>query len=229
MVANMVNRIYSDNICNLVDSDTTYADWFSSRNIDIGNLSKSQLSTLYNNIFIEATGLSLNKVNPLTTIQKAMLNMLSQLSSYSIQIIKSNNTSSLLRTDWTSVRLDKITNKVNSIIDSDFNVVDVSNIKTIFHSEYEHIVVPYSNFVKVNLKTISNFKLTLKKLLVLNPTVNDRKIRVNFLGIRPNYTLPVVNNHYNVLPVLGLDSYLSLTTNQIQSLKDIYNNYSVVQ
>jgi hypothetical protein len=229
MVANMVNRIYSDNICNLVDSDTTYADWLSSNNIDIDNLSKSQLSTLYNNIFIEATGLSLNKANPLTTMQKAMLNMLSQLSSYSIQIIKSNNTSSLLRTYWTSVRLDKINNKVNSIIDNDFNVVDVSNIKTIFHSEYEHIVVPYSNFVKVNLKTISNFKLTLKKLLVLNPIVTDRKIRVNFLGIRPNYTLPVVNNPYNVLPVLGLDSYLSLTTNQIQSLKDIYNNYSVDQ
>jgi hypothetical protein len=99
----MTDRFYMDYECNLADG-MTYVDWMASQSLDLSQMSDADLNILSTSIYTLTTGQNLVAVKSLQEIHTAHIRLMTQLSSYSIQIIQQINTSSLKIEDWTYVR-----------------------------------------------------------------------------------------------------------------------------
>jgi hypothetical protein len=96
--------LWTDYGCDL-GTGQNYAEWFSSRNLDIPSLTQAQLATLASAIVIAATGTDVSKVESLADIQAAMLGIMTQLSSYTVQYIAAINTTPIIEMEHPSIRL----------------------------------------------------------------------------------------------------------------------------
>lgn len=105
LVRNMVSRMYMDVLCELEAGVVPYADWLSSHNLPSDGFSDSELLLLYKSIYEEATGSLLNTTENLGNLQKAMVKLMEQLSSYSVQFIRDINEAPLRLLNWSAVRV----------------------------------------------------------------------------------------------------------------------------
>lgn len=81
-----------------------YAAWFSSRNLDIPSLTPAQMGEMATAIVATATGINSTATESLANIQAAMLGIMKQLSSYSVQYIASINTTPLIEMAYPTIR-----------------------------------------------------------------------------------------------------------------------------
>lgn len=95
--------LWTDYPCDL-GAGQNYAQWFSSRNLDIPSLTPSQLATLADAIVQTATGVNHSTVETTAALQAAMLGIMRRLSSYTVQYIASINTSPLIVLERPSLR-----------------------------------------------------------------------------------------------------------------------------
>jgi len=164
MVANMVSRIYSDCICTLVPTETLYGSWLNERNIDISDMAASELSTFYTTILTAATGVAEFANSSIGNIQKAMMNIMTQLSSYSVQFISTINNGVVNRTDWTTVRADNIFTRETG----DFTLLDLGT--GVIYSEANH----YSEYKhQINIGDMT--KVSMSESMVIKHTHTERK------------------------------------------------------
>lgn len=83
-----VLKYYCDIDCSFVSKPTLFSDWFSENNITINETEDlAQWKTMYEAIFTAGSGLDKNRVIDMRQVQKAMLSILKQLASYTIQFI----------------------------------------------------------------------------------------------------------------------------------------------
>lgn len=95
MAFGVVNRLYSDNICQLASEGYTYDAWFADRNIKIDDFSQNELGVAYLSITRDATGLTLSTNTSVRNVQRAMVKLLGQLSSYSVQFMTEINSTDI--------------------------------------------------------------------------------------------------------------------------------------
>lgn len=100
----MCDRFYCDRRIVLSEL-TTYRDWFNSKGLDFSNLSELECSIFAQNILATATGADLRSKISLGDIHKAMLDIMAQLSSYSLQYIQSINSDPIQVPDSVDIRL----------------------------------------------------------------------------------------------------------------------------
>lgn len=105
--------LWTDYPCDL-GAGQNYAEWFSSRNLDIPSLTQEQLATLATNLVQAATGADNSSVESLADIQAAMLGIMRQLSSYTVQYIASINTTPIIELERPSIRQGDTTAEANN-------------------------------------------------------------------------------------------------------------------
>lgn len=76
------------------------ADWLYVNNLPVDNFSRKDRETLMTDLFKNSTGFSIDKTSVLKYIQKAMVAVMKQLSSYSVQYITETNDSSIRLVNW---------------------------------------------------------------------------------------------------------------------------------
>lgn len=106
---------------------------------------------MYRDIYAQVTGLDMSVTENLGGIQKAMVAMLSQLSSYSIQIISEINSTAVKLPNWNTVRLEqlKTTAKIYKEILLGVWTIFKSNV---YSKDYKFIELDYlfQNFIIKN-------------------------------------------------------------------------------
>ena len=102
-VEQMASHLYCDWTCDLAEEEE-FTTWFAERGFDIPTFSTLEAELLANQILEFATGKNLKKVESLKEIQGAMLRLMSQLSSYSIQYLQSINSAPVRVIDWPVIR-----------------------------------------------------------------------------------------------------------------------------
>ena len=100
----LVGHLYQDIECNLAD-EMAYVNWFELKGIDVEGMSKAEFEILAFNLLQEATGLSGNQSKTLKQIQRSMLKLMSQLSSYSIHFLQEINNGPVTVIDNPLIRL----------------------------------------------------------------------------------------------------------------------------
>lgn len=100
-----VNRCWADVRLQTGDHPNQfYADWFAQRNILIGDYNQSHLETIANSLISAATGVNSAAAITLKDIQSAMIRLMTQLSSYSVQYISHINDGPVRDADSGSIR-----------------------------------------------------------------------------------------------------------------------------
>lgn len=102
----MVYRMFSDHFVQLADRDSQgnaklYSEFLHENNLNFQGYTKRDYLKLAKAIFESATGTNLQNVNSLRAVHKAMLNLLIQLSSYSVQYIRESNEEDLFIIEFT--------------------------------------------------------------------------------------------------------------------------------
>lgn len=102
----MVHRLYHDEEIIFQQSATmNMSEWLNSVNMPVYDYTYEQANELMTNIFLAATGLILDDTKKLKNIQQNLVNMMMELSSYSIQTIVEINDSAVIPLNWPAVRV----------------------------------------------------------------------------------------------------------------------------
>lgn len=99
----MCNRFYADIPVDM-DHGQNYPNWLRERGLSFSNYTPAELDEIMLSVINQATGLKLRTSLTLQDIQKAMLNIMSQLSSYSVQFIQQINEDAVVMFDWGHIR-----------------------------------------------------------------------------------------------------------------------------
>lgn len=100
-----VSSIYADVACAFEGDGQLYATWLTDRNIKITDFTENELGLLMIDVLKEATGLALNTTKSIKDVQAALMRLMAELSSYSIQFLSTINNSSIKVFDWPMIRL----------------------------------------------------------------------------------------------------------------------------
>lgn len=167
----VMDHLYMDVNTTLVVTDTTYTEWFSSKNLIFEDLSTVEAETLATELYKESTGIDLLGTFSPADIQRAMIGLMSQLSSYSVQFVREVNPGPIVFWEWPVTRLGKFA--VSGVGLSKFRLLsrNCEDLKTI-----STIGIPWkANHypLKYGIKTMDRTFLTQPDLFKLKDSRKD--------------------------------------------------------
>ena len=104
LVENMVKRLYEDVRMKFSTTTQDIGSWLVSLNLPAYDYSREEALSLVKSLFETATGITVNETRLLKNIQKAMIELMQQLSSYSIQFTREINTEDIVVINPPTVR-----------------------------------------------------------------------------------------------------------------------------
>lgn len=125
----MVDMLYQDIDVNLAD-EQLYVEWFDANNLALGVITPSRWFEFALEILNTATGWNLVKHTSLRDIQRAMLAIMSKLSSYSVHYLQSVNSQPLTLIEWPSIRIGK-----QGYFKSNIEQCEIANINSVWNAK----------------------------------------------------------------------------------------------
>lgn len=225
-VRNLGNRLFQDTKLVFTDSGEDMSDWLIDKKLPTDNFEPYQYLNIFNELLLNATGYSSDKISDFSKMQKSMVSIFSKLASYSVQFISKIN----------ETRLKIIEMQGSSISDND---IGESKIKLSYHNHVLDLdqdclftgftindkLVYESNFA---LK-YSRFKHTLKYGIKLDipvkPRTGSRYIASSIIRINNTFNTTVKSlnhdsNNYIKNNIAGIEYFNSLTPEQKLEIKE---------
>lgn len=97
-------HLYQNKNCQLEAPGTTYEQWLAERQLDVSEFTTTEFELLATNLLGLGTGASLHVTVSLEELQTAMLRLLSQLSSYTVQFLREIRGVNMLSLNWSAIR-----------------------------------------------------------------------------------------------------------------------------
>ena len=101
----LIEALHHDPVIRLPEVGQSYRAWLAEHSLPEANYTRSESQLLIQTVFTAATGYRKDPTKMAMNIQKAMLGILKQLSSYSIQTIAQVNEKPVRLIEWGSIRL----------------------------------------------------------------------------------------------------------------------------
>lgn len=122
----MTKRFYQNVNCILSKEGYSFEQFFKVKNWDVMRMSKSQYQSFAADILNVITGSDLRNTTTVKEIQNAMINIVSRMSSYSIQFLKKINASPALVVDFPVIRVSEVEveNKLHAYFQNKIEVLD---------------------------------------------------------------------------------------------------------
>jgi len=224
IVQGMASRIYSDAVCDFNNPATTYTDWFASKNLPIEDFLLTDSYELWTEITVKATGSESNLTLSLASIQQAMTDIMTKLSSYSIQFINSINKSALRVTEFPTVRTGQTGSILSQIIHVDHEAVNnmLQRAKQKQYILYQLCNCGLRDGLTAKLQGEINFNICVEGMPSNKPYGIIHHVYSSQVSIKPT-NLPVVSTP-GVLSVPGIDIYLGLSDTDKAGISDMYDN-----
>ena len=227
MVENLVNTLYHDTVVDFTNGQTIdYENWVSSKSLPSDDLSEEKCVDLYNRIFEAATGVPLVTTDDISKLQKAMIGLLTRLSSYSIQILTQINNNSVRALGWAVIRPDDV--KVDSGGFYHVEMPDTTVINKITdESDYVYIEVePVLVNTITDTATSTNNQIEIPVKPHIDEGASSNTIELNMMNYVVNdptfETPPITTGPVRYLP--EYQSFYDLTPEDQKTIKSIYNN-----
>jgi len=222
MVENMARRMYCDMLIQPNNYNQPFAEWLSDRNLIDYDLTLLESQKYIKHIFTKATGYYVDPRKIMANIQKAMIGTLTQLSSYSIQIIAEINSQPIKLLNNPTVRLG---NYYTYFQEYDYSLLDTRVLDSSY-TESETLRATMRILAStVPLNSNTSYQYTLDAYCDLYLNQKNQKatsfdISTAVIGVDyPNKDPDVEENTY----IIGYENFLSLTLQQKQSIRDIWN------
>jgi hypothetical protein len=213
-------KLYGDVKVELSAANTPIADWLIVNNLPEYNYTYSQAQELLANIFTAATGLTVDETKLLKNIQRNMVDLLTYLSSYSIQIIREINDSKIRLLNWKAIRSNFDTRIGDTYLWTEINnrIVDSSGT-----AQVEGFVD--STFVEMNSHTCTVDKTVNIKAGLSTSVAYSWSIAAQ-MPLSPMYLQAQYAQYDSEVSsqagFVGKEFFLQLTSAQKNSIKSIY-------
>lgn len=217
-------RLWSDEKFSLGDyPDQNYADWFASRNLVVKDLNDTQLLEVASVILKEATGANLASTITLKDIQRAMRDIVIELSSYSIQIDLNINTGPVLQAGFTQIRPDAPEYKSSTHMYVTGPQAEPRNIKTYGYSRIVLDLNKYPSMQVVGTRRSHRIQYNLSPVSASLRRKDDNGNPIaavtysRRMDLNPSITCNVVltaENPRNLTIVPGMEKFLELPLEQ---------------
>lgn len=173
----MVLRMFKDQVIT-PEASQSFTSWMALKNIPFRDFTTKDWDFVYRNLFQEVTGESFSSTEELEALQKTMVKLLQQLSSYSIQFITEINKKSVKAINWSAIRVGDIKNYGNSYYRIYISIINILKQKFTGYSRY---LLPIKDLIKRFSIQLAPFKV--------GPIVPDVKVRD--LDIYSNLFIPI--------------------------------------
>lgn len=160
-IQNMVLLLHCDRAYEHDKPDQLMGEWLADRDLPGYSFTPDQADKLVTDIFQAAVGLVIDDTKVLANVQKAMLALLKQLSSYSIQIIRDTRDGDIRPINWAAIRVGDVKETLSHIeyTHQKISVIDLTaNIKTDFHGE--SAIHKRYDMVSSSAKTSVNYRMS---------------------------------------------------------------------
>lgn len=223
MVHGLVSQIYSDNIVRLAPEGTTYDQWFEDRNIRIADFTREDMEVAYLSLMRDATGLSLTTTNSLRALQAAMVKMLAQLSSYSIQFMTKINAVDIRVGDSAAIRVGDQLSRMSGhqyVQDLSARVLEMhARLKQRVAMDISGSGAGYGLTLK--MQQGAHLEIT-PKPQIPKDVASRLRIRLNTAPVYVNGLHNLQPNAEGIIPVPGLDAFLPLTAGERAQFRDVW-------
>ena len=204
----VTQQFYFDTRVAIVDDpEKTYDQWLAENQLDFSNFKTADFAAIEETLFALVTGMSLKHVSSLKEIQAAMLGIVSQLSSYSIQFLKEINDGPYMVPDRLAMRFN-----VKSEDSSQHLYLD--NTVRFFEETNEHtsmrIDIPIANsplLSNIRMKSHINVQIGGGTGIKVSP-ISETRHRMYMPGVRFNLVLdPTIPDVMDRHRLTGLKLY----------------------
>lgn len=224
MTESMSSRIYSDQVCIMAPVGQSYADWFARRNIVIDEYSDADLGVMYTAMVQDGTGLGLLNQVSLKDIQAAMIGLMGDLSSYSIQLNAEINGNDLIVIEQPAIRMGDIDldgSTYAPVQDITANVMDLTS------NGSDAITLDMNLPANRDILGLEGFSMDIQADSTVSLSLTqDSYSTVTYVQL----TMPTMRaidwptqNPERVAPVYGIPEYLNLTLAQRNDVIDMYD------
>jgi hypothetical protein len=217
----LITRFWADVGIQLGEEGQFYANWFSDRNITISEYTSSHLIQLAVDILEAATGVSTSKAISLEDVQRAMIRIMAQLSSYSVQYSSSINSGTILDVGESGTRPDDITGytKYHQKLLMTTGVIEVGQKQDQF-LDFDIGSATFDENTHMVHRVGLEFDIPVKSTLVDNGFTYYNRAPIS---VDVSYSLPELpNNPRKVTNVIGIDRYLELDIEDQMTVPDFW-------
>jgi hypothetical protein len=228
----MVDSFYVETEATFTDTGVPFSEWLGTRNLPTANYSVPDTLKLIETITLAATGYKLDPTKTIKGVQSALMGVLRQLSSYSIQLLNKVNTVAIRPLGYASIRTDldsykfkyssylnisklglqRINGKPKVMTRYDANLPNAGYKDSLHRHAKQTMTVSASD---INLRVTMNPKYFYRETFYVPTPI----VAINTITSNPNDTSKVI----------GYETYLALNDTQRNTLMDIYlNNASML-
>lgn len=224
LVHGMISRIYSDNICRLEPDGTLYKNWLLSKSIAIDDFLTDDLEAVWLKILSQATGQDLTSTKSIKSLQHAMVGIMTQLSSYSVQFVRQINNAPLRLLDTTTIRVGDVDGKLKGYYElPDMNVRVLDHRGKLFQGvEFNLGDCGIQPDVRVKLTGYIDFDIPVQARQLPYSAKKTIHVDVSAVGVRG--VCPQATNNEGMFPVPGLDTFLAQPDEERRHVVDMYDN-----
>jgi hypothetical protein len=219
LVYNMIMRMYHDSQIHFDAEGELYANWLINKEMPTTDFTQSEYLALYKSIYEAATGSNLSTTATVSNLQKSMLNIFKQLSSYSIQFVSEINDSNIKVLNWGVIRLGD--RKYQQLSEIHFeNNTDVLTVQGFTNVTQKYNLSSPEILYTEKTKQTSSFDIQIKaKSNISNfyHYVETRLVPISSLTITAKK-----DGMDSIGEFIGYDVYTSLSTTNKKTLKSIY-------
>lgn len=222
LVENMGYQFYCDAPIQFEDQGQPFTTWLRDKSLPLINYTPDECRELLANIFNAATGYNTDPTKIIANIQRAMIAIMTQLSSYSIQFIREINQLPIKPLGWAAIRLGDIKTSGADTMDA-VNGIYVLDV----HGSATDLMTIEDGFT-----TFDDYRLKSKSIQAIDPSVTLDAAAVTKMKFDVyNEASHIVASYpaYNPTisektPFIGYEYYLNLTAEQRARTVDIYHS-----
>lgn len=216
----VINRCWADTGVQTGTAGQYYVDWFAERNILISEFTKSDLATIATDLLAAATGVDSGAAVTLKDIQQAMIRIMAQLSSYSVQYIAKINDGPVTDANTGSIRYDDYGALTHSRI---IKPVDVRLLQATLHPKTR---IDYDLSPDQQWDSLTQTRMTIEADSSVGISFAPKSLKTSIslkAATGMTYDLgELPPNPRNLTPVLGIDKFLLLTLEQQLSVPSLW-------
>lgn len=220
----MISQVYADVICTFDEPNKRYEDWFIDKGIDIDDYEITDSSEFWFKILSTATGLRTDNINSLANIQKAMTNIMVQLSSYTVQYLNEINSSALKMIEPTPVRVGDYEALLKALVQIDHNAINVLEHK----GKLKHHMVNDISLCGLRDSLTSKLNGSYEVKINVKPQTPLQSSRIHYRldisGVGPRLDNSLSINDEGIIPLPGVDIFLAQTDEDRKRVVDVYDN-----
>ena len=226
----MVYRLYSDHWVELADKDSnghhkSYQSFFRENQLNFSNYERDDWSKLYKTLYQEATGVNLNNSGTLRSVHRAMLSLLKQLSSYSVQYLEESREDEIFMLEMTPPKVGDVSTESQSIIFFESPVPEIMDYDSGGSEVYNaDVIVSLDEEISIHQQAEASIEINDNIDVNVEESLEYFYFIENDIDVFVDYELKADNNPDDLIDVPGINSFNKLSIEQKSKIRDFYGH-----